>query len=193
MLLLVNFLVAFLYLSHASYEERRDSSLLFWKTLPVSDVETLVARALVGMLVVPLATMSGLIALHPLVAVFGSATSLGDALFLLAVETLWHAPLFAWVLLASGFAKRAPLAVAVLPIALLGGTERLLAGTTNLVNRLLSRGPGDVVPLVSPTSSAGDYVPRLTALGNMGLLFGVAVAAALVLIAARQRRLATPC
>ena len=191
--LLVNFLVSFLYLSHASYEERRDSSLLFWKTLPVSDMEALVSRALVGMLVVPLATAIGLLARHLAVPMFGSAASLGDALLLRAIETLWHAPLFAWLLLASGSARRAPLAVAVLPIVFLGGTERLLAGTTDLVNRLLSRGPGDVVPFVSPTTSAVDYAPRLTALGSTSLLLGVAVAAALVLIAARQRRLATPC
>src|SRR5262249_31720233 len=50
----VTFLVAVLYCLDALYAERRDRSILFWKSLPVSDTTTVLSKASIPIVVVPL-------------------------------------------------------------------------------------------------------------------------------------------
>jgi len=49
-------IVAIFYCLDALYGERRDRSILFWKSLPVSDVTTVVSKAIIPILVLPLVT-----------------------------------------------------------------------------------------------------------------------------------------
>lgn len=46
-------MVAFGYLLSALYEERKDRSILFWKSLPVSDFQVVLSKALMGLMVIP--------------------------------------------------------------------------------------------------------------------------------------------
>ena len=44
--------------------------------------------------------------------------------------TLWHAPLYAWLLLVSGWARRMPVCLAALPFVAIGLVERVALNTT---------------------------------------------------------------
>lgn len=127
--------VVFFYLLGALYDDRKDRSILFWKSLPASDTLTVASKLLTAMVLAPLAFLAVLIATHLLMAVIASLMVLSvDAnpwsLFLsvanplkawgmIAVSwfaaSIWALPLFGWLLLVSAFAPRAPLLFAVLP------------------------------------------------------------------------------
>src|SRR5208283_3600079 len=52
------FIVAVFYCLDALYGERRDRSILFWKSLPVSDLTTVLSKASIPIVVLPLATFA---------------------------------------------------------------------------------------------------------------------------------------
>ena len=134
LIILVAFMVTVSYCLDALYSERRDRSILFWKSLPVSDVTTVVSKALVPLVVTPVLTVAIVVTLQVLILLPASvvlAVNGLDAamlwtetpilhlwavlLYSVAALTLWYAPLYGWLLLCSAWAKRAPFMWAVLP------------------------------------------------------------------------------
>lgn len=130
-------IVVFFYCLGALYDERRDRSVLFWKSLPVSDRDTVLAKAASALLVAPLIGVGAGIATGVLtqfmlavymafhgVNVFGlllgAANPLEVAAYLLAMIPLnlvWALPTVGWLLLCSAWAKSKPFLWAVtLPI-----------------------------------------------------------------------------
>ena len=127
--------VVFFYLLGALYDDRKDRSILFWKSLPASDTLTVASKLLAAMVLAPLAFLAVLIVTHILMALIGSLMVLSvDAnpwsLFLSLANpfkawgmiaaswfaaSIWALPLYGWLLLVSAFAPRAPLLFAVLP------------------------------------------------------------------------------
>ena len=126
---LLSQMVAIGYLLSALYEERKDRSILFWKSLPVSDFQVVLSKALMGLVVIPglylLAAMLtfllvtlvlslGMTFLLPGTALFdgflmaGLAVG-GESLRVFALQIIWGAPVFLWVLLVSGLARGQPL------------------------------------------------------------------------------------
>jgi ABC-2 type transport system permease protein len=135
----VLFFVLFFYLLGALYDDRRDRSVLFWKSLPVSDMETVASKVFVAALAAPLLSwlitlvlnlafltlLSLFVLFHGLDAmelVWGPAEPLAVSLKLLAmvpVNALWALPAIGWLLLVSAFARSKPFLWAVaLPVAL---------------------------------------------------------------------------
>ena len=122
--LMLGFLV-FFYCLGALHDERRDRSLLFWKSLPVSDAMTVLSKALLALAVTPLATIAIAIALSVLVLLMAALSLLvhgtnlfGDLLTapdfyltplrvvaLLPVYMLWALPTVGWLLLVSSWAR----------------------------------------------------------------------------------------
>jgi ABC-2 type transport system permease protein len=134
LLMLTAFLVGIFYSLDALHGERRDRSILFWKSLPVSDLTTVLSKASIPLLVLPLLVFAITIALQLVMRILSTAvlamTGGGAAmlwtqlplfqmelvlLYALIVITLWHAPIYCWLLLVSGWAKRATFLWAVLP------------------------------------------------------------------------------
>jgi len=127
------FFVTFFYLLGALYDDRRDRSVLFWKSLPISDTETVASKALTAMLVMPLivlavATLAYVAflvlvsvwisahGLNPLPAVLGSHP-IGMLLRLIAivpVSALWALPTVGWLLFWSAYVRSKPFLWAVL-------------------------------------------------------------------------------
>jgi ABC-2 type transport system permease protein len=137
-----------IYLLDCLYSERRDRSILFWKSLPVSDRRTVLVKFLVGFVIVPLATFvlaavtsavaTGLLLLrNP--ADYQGATPLWDTLSWLRLEglmlyglvaaLLWYAPYATYLMLASAWARRWPSAWAIMPPILLALFEHMAFGT----------------------------------------------------------------
>ena len=144
MLLFISFVIAVFYCVDALYGERRDRSILFWKSLPVSDRTTVVAKAIVPMAILPAITfvtivltqfcmlMWSTLVLMPsgqALTTFRGFNIFGHSLILLycmIAMALWYAPIYGWFLLVSGWAKRATFLWAILPIFALGILDQML-------------------------------------------------------------------
>jgi len=152
---LVAAIVTVNYSLDALYAERRDRSVLFWKSLPLSDSETVVAKLGVAALVVPLitlaisvatqlvvfATMSIVLAMRgqPFMMLWTEVPIVENLLLMLyvvIVHALWYLPIWAWCLLVSAWARRAPFLWAIVPIGALRLLEYLMLGT-NYIGELL--------------------------------------------------------
>jgi ABC-2 type transport system permease protein len=151
------FLVSIFYCLDALYSERRDRSILFWKSLPLSDLTTVLSKMIVPTIILPAITFivtivtQTLILLLSLAAFRTSATGIAPhdlpllqmALMLLyhliAVHILWYAPIYAWLLLVSAWARRAPLLWATLPPAALGVLEVIALHSTHIFTLLRYR------------------------------------------------------
>ena len=143
------------YLLDCLYTDRKDRSILFWKSLPLSDATTVLCKLLVGMIIIPLvyfaaADATALIAAFILSirarASIGSALWNGDvwwqvqALWMYAILTtaVWYLPVAGWLMLVSAWAKRAVMLWAVLPPLLLYIFERVFFGT-RMVGHIIMR------------------------------------------------------
>ncbi len=146
-ILLTGLLVSLFYCVGALSNERRDRSILFWKSLPVSDLVTVAAKATIPVAVIPAVTLAVVYASQVVTLAFFSLlvaaqgfslslywahvdlrlmwTMLAYGLFTLA---LWHAPLVGWLLLVSAWAKRSPMLWAVVPPLALAAVELIATG-----------------------------------------------------------------
>ena len=209
-LMVTELVVAIFYSIDALYGERRDRSVLFWKSMPVSDLTAVVAKAIVPILILPLITWAITVATEGIMLglsrVVLAANGLDPSLVsshmsffgiawynfghLVAFHGLWYAPLYAWLLLVSAWATRVPFLWALLPPVGLIVIERV-AFNTRLVATLLQ----DAF-LGGPEPSGGGLgamtmegmMPGSDFLIRPGLWIGLAVTAALLFGAARLRR-----
>lgn len=134
-------IVLFFYLLDCLYADRRDRSILFWRSMPVSDTRTVLSKlatamlTLVGVslaatvvleliLLVFLLIMGSVLGVHPWSILGYPGAFLGSWFYLaygLIVQAIWFLPYFGWVMLASAWAKKAPFLWAVLvPLGLMG-------------------------------------------------------------------------
>ena len=129
--------VVFFYLLGCLYDERKDRSVLFWKSLPVSDRDTVLSKLATALFVGPLlaagvgiAVMLGFgIILSLFIALNGAnpftlywaqldpLRLLGSMLMWIPVYALWALPTAGWLMLCSAWAKSKPFLWAiVLPV-----------------------------------------------------------------------------
>jgi len=142
-------IVLFFYLLDSLLAERKDRSILFWKSLPVSDTEVVLSKLLIAAVVVPLFVLVVSSALQVLFALVWSIrfndTPLGDALmawdgptwiklqgsFLVVIVTaiLWYLPLIAYLMVVSVWARRNAFLWAVLPPVAILTIENMILGS----------------------------------------------------------------
>jgi ABC-2 type transport system permease protein len=206
-------IVAMFYCLEALYSERRDRSILFWKSLPVSDLTTVLAKMSIPLVILPLATFAITIVTQWIMLLLSSAFMLARGqsvgalwghlpLFQMSLTLLFHvvaihglqfAPVYSWVLLVSSWARRAPLLWAVLPPLAIGVAEKIAFNTSHfaaLLGYLLGGGPeivtGKMEMLPLTPRAVGEFFI------NPGLWIGLAVAAAFLAAAVRLRRYREP-
>ena len=143
-------ILSIFYSLDALYAERKDRSILFWRSIPSTDFETVLSKLLTALFVIPLITFV-FIALTHLVVLMVTSVWLGargantwhliwtaapfldnwtaTLVFLLALP-LWLSPFVGWSLFVSAFTKRSPLLIAALPIVILPLLERIIFHTT---------------------------------------------------------------
>jgi ABC-2 type transport system permease protein len=148
LLVLIGFLIGVFYCLDALHGERRDRSILFWKSLPVSDLTTVLSKAAIPLAILPLLIFTITVALHLVMLLLQAAASLMNGsgittpwappllqmelglLYSLAVLTLWYAPLYSWFILVSGWARRATFLWAVLPPLAIAAFEKIAFNTS---------------------------------------------------------------
>jgi ABC-2 type transport system permease protein len=202
-------IVSIFYCLDALYGERRDRSILFWKSLPVSDVTTVISKLTIPVFVLPLLGFAMTIATEYLMLVLSSAIFAGSGVsiaglwtemsflrvpliwlyHLVTVHGLWYAPLYAWLLLVSAWSPRAPFMWAFLPPFVIWGVERLAFNTSYFLNLLQYRLMG------SPSMQSHDHAQDFTAtliphhfFSNPDLWTGLIIAAVFLFAAVRLRR-----
>jgi ABC-2 type transport system permease protein len=133
-ILVTSVIVAVFYCLGALNNERRDRSILFWKSLPVSDITTVLSKLFIPMVVLPAVAFAIILATQFVQLILGSAFLAAHAMnpailwtglvahiamgvvYTVIVVALWYAPIYGWLLLVSGWARRVPLLWAVLPL-----------------------------------------------------------------------------
>jgi ABC-2 type transport system permease protein len=216
-LMLTSILVSVFYCLDALHSERRDRSILFWKSLPVSDVITVLAKASIPLAVVPLITFAITIAMQWMMLVVSSAVLLvsGQSVatlwrnmplasmwllllyHLITAHAIWPFPIYCWLLLVSGWARRATFLWAALPLVVIAGVEGIVFRTSYFAALIGRRFIGDAPAMhVAPDSMGLDpfttHVTLARFLTSPGLWIGFAIAAAFLAAAVRLRRYREP-
>ena len=214
---LTSAIVGVFYCLAALNAERRDRSVLFWKSLPVSDLTTVLSKLVLPALILPLVTLVVVFATHLLMlgmailasSVGGGSTAaflanlpLGqvwlDYAYALLLLVFWWAPVWAWLLLASAWAKRMtflwgvgpPLAICVVEGMAFPGQPNYAARA--LGERMLSGiGVGFTTP-PHENSIALPWPDPMPFLASPGLWIGLVVAAAMLAGAVWLRRRREP-
>jgi ABC-2 type transport system permease protein len=209
-LILIAFLVGVFYCLDALYGERRDRSILFWKSLPVSDFTTVLSKASIPMVVLPVITLVIVVALQFMMLLWSSIVLLPSGLgattwtrfniieqtfillYGLIVLALGHAPLYGWFLLVSAWARRGAILWAVLPFFAVSMLEKIAFNTTYVASMLKYRFMGFTADaFVYKPKAPIAYVSQLTPLRFLetpGLWVGLVFAAIFIAGAVRLRR-----
>ena len=210
------FILGFYYTIEALQAERRDRSILFWKSLPVSDLTTVLAKASIPIVILPLLSYVITVATQLIMLLLTSAVLLGSGMsatplwtqlslfqnslgllyHLVTVHMLWYAPIYAWLLLVSVWARRVAFLWAILPPLVVFTVEKIAFNTSHFASFVVYRftGPQD---FNMRASSSGMVMP-LQQLGpgqffsTPGLWVGLLAAAVFLVAAARLRRYRGP-
>jgi len=215
MIMFTAFIVGVFYCLDALHGERRDRSILFWKSLPVSDLTAVLSKAIVPLAILPVLTFVIIIATQFLMLLISTVFLLPSGLagttwqllpwFQLSVillygiitSVIWTAPVYGWLLLVSGYARRATFLWAVLPWLAIAAIEKIAFNTTYFAQMLgdrLNSYEHAFVVVKYPKETHVPLVDRLIQLdpvkflSSPGLWIGLVVAAAFLIATIRVRR-----
>lgn len=210
-LMIVAMIVGGFYCVGALQSERQDRSILFWKSLPVSDGMAVFAKASIPLVYLPLQTFALTWLLHLTMLAVSSVVLSVNGLepgipwrllemprmtmlllyHLVTVHGFWHAPYYGWLLLVSAWAKRAALPWAVVPYFVIGAVERTVFGTSRVTDFLVDRLSGGgheavTMPGTLPMHPMTHPTPD-SFLMSPGLWVGLALTAVFLVASARLR------
>src|SRR6266700_2729832 len=210
MLIFTAFIIGVFYCLDALHGERRERSILFWKSLPVSDLTTVLSKAIIPLVVLPLVSFAIIVVTQFIMLLISTVALLPNGLatttwanfnlfrqslillYGLIAIALWHAPIYGWVLLVSGWARRATFLWAVLPLLAIGFFEKITFNTSYFASMLKDRLLGFAPEAFEFSAHA---IPRLTPgryLSSPGLWLGLIFAAVFIAAAVRLRRYRGP-
>jgi len=170
-------IITVFYTLDSLYAERKDRSILFWRSIPVTDSETVVSKLLIALIVIPLITFGVIMVTHLGILVISSVwvgvrganawhliwsaaplfeNWLATLIIVLALP-LWFSPFLGWFLLVSAFTKRSPFLTAFLPLIMLPMLEKIFLGSGWFAHSFFDR---------------GTNMPLLKGLDVLELLFG---------------------
>src|SRR5436190_7822978 len=216
MIIFTAFIVAVFYCLDALHGERRDRSVLFWKSLPVSDLTTVLSKTIVPLAILPLVSFVIIVVTQLAMLLISTAALLPSGLagtswsnvnllqqslillYSLIVLALWHAPIYGWLLLVSGWARRATFLWAVLPLLAIGFFEKITFGSSHFASMVGHRLTGFAAEAFD---FRGQHHPEIHALAQLtpgrylmtpDLWVGFAIAAVFIFAAVRLRRYRGP-
>jgi ABC-2 type transport system permease protein len=147
------------------YAERKDKSILFWRSLPITDAEAVLAKLAIALLVIPLCTIVAVIATHIVnlivtsiwvsakggdagLLIWGSVPLLDNwlaGLIVMLASALWMSPFVGWFLFVSAYTKRSPFLMAFMPLVLIPLLEVIFLRSSMFAQAVFGR--GGMIPL----------------------------------------------
>jgi len=141
--------MTFFYLLDALFADRKDRSILFWKSLPITDTSTVLSKLVTATVVAPIITLGWIFAMQIgammvlTIMVWMADGSAWDLVwspmpfvqiyifyaYVVMAVALWYAPIWGWLLLASAWARKAVFLWAVLPVVGVGVFEGIVFET----------------------------------------------------------------
>ena len=213
--LLTAFVVGAFYCLDALTTERKDRSILFWKSMPVSDATTVLSKAVIPFAVMPAVALAIAIAMQailfataaivlkvkgiesgPLYDMLPLAPMTISLVYGVFVHALWYAPVYALLLVAS-VATRRPFLWIVIPVVVVQVLEKVAFNTGHAGAFIKYRLLGGMAEAFKPDAMR-DPVTSLTQLdparffSSLGLWLGLIAAAVFLFIAIRMRRKQEP-
>jgi len=156
-IMLVMFVVAVFYALSCLFNERQDESVLFWRSLPISDSMTVASKLCIGLLVIPFM----ILVCQTVVAILFMGTDslsylshyFSQSIPSLAKVLLWSLlPTIAWCVFCSEIAKKNPFLLAfIAPIIVIAVDKLFLNGVlsqTFIINRVTGVSEYSLMPLV---------------------------------------------
>jgi ABC-2 type transport system permease protein len=208
--------VAFFYCLAALNGERRDRSILFWKSMPVSDATAVLAKAAVPLAVIPLVTIAAVFLTETIMLAMSAIALMAAGkdpaahwaelslvrniplfVWVMLAMSLWHAPIYAWLLLVSAWAKRMTFLWAVGPWFGLFAIEAIAFQTNHIAHWVGYRfmGAMDNAMPVTYVGKARAVIPAIDAakfFSAPGLWIGLAAAVVLITATIWMRRRREP-
>ena len=209
------FLAAF-YLLDCLYTERKDRSILFWRSLPVSDTQTVLFKLITAVVIIPVILWITLVSAHITILILQSILGTDEAgnflgLFslgkywlnlalVLLITMLWSLPLLSWLMLCSSWTDRTPLITVIAIPVVFAMIELLLPFELNLGGHMLSRLPFGFgnqgsgldqllgISALGAGSSNGLMQNTADALSRADMLFGIVISVVLVTLTIQVRR-----
>ena len=170
------------------FDERKDKSIIFWRSLPVSDSFTVFSKLIVALVVAPLLVIPALLFLHLVSVTAGSIYfAVSDivpftwawqaypwldwirVIFSLWIQGLWTLPIITWIMLAGAYSRK-PVVAAILPPVVVVLVEGVSLSSSVFFDSLFER--------VQPWSRASSFPKEYESLGvaelsDIPLLFGM--------------------
>jgi ABC-2 type transport system permease protein len=212
-IMFASLMIGLFYCLDALYGERRDRSILFWKSLPVSDRTTVLAKTGIPLLVMPLLAFALSVVTQAILLFLGTVMLLGShrspaalwgglhffqglliMVYGLTVYSLWLAPVYGWLLMISAWARRAVFLWAVLPLLVISAVEKIALNSMHFMRMLQYRMTGAMTEAFVLTPKSRQNIDRLSQLDPVrfltspGLWLGLLFAAACIACAIRLRR-----
>jgi len=151
------------------YAERKDKSILFWRSLPVTDAETVISKLVTALIIIPAVAIAAIIATHIVnlivtsiwvsmkggdagLLIWGSVPLLDNwfaPIVVIFCTSVWMSPFLGWFLFVSAYTKRAPLLMAFLPLILVPMVEGIFLRSAHFAEAVWGRGAK--IPLFSGT------------------------------------------
>lgn len=211
--LMLGVFVSFFYALSCLHGERKDRSIQFWKSLPVSDGLTVTSKAAILLAIIPAITFATVLAAQAAMLVVGTIVVLMNGLdpgplwrnsglelmwvvfpYGLIINALWLAPVYGWFMLVSAWARRATFLWALAPIMGLGFFQLLATGHPTIMGYFGWRLSGGIAHAFSkggrgqnPVDGLGDLDP-LRVLADPNLVGGLIFFAVCLVVATRLRR-----
>ena len=170
------------------FDERKDKSIIFWRSLPVSYSFTVFSKLIVALVVAPLLVIPALLFLHLVSVTAGSIYfAVSDivpftwawqaypwldwirVIFSLWMQSLWSLPIITWIMLAGAYSRK-PVVAAILPPVVVVLVEGVSLSSSVFLDSLFER--------VQPWSRASSFPKEYESLGvaelsDIPLLFGM--------------------
>ena len=183
-------------------DERKDRSLIFWRSMPVSDLTTVLSKLLFVIFVVPLLVLPNIILLQSVAMLSASTyfvtndivpfgylwtsyfiTDWFRIIFSLWAQALWSLPIFLWLMLAGTYARR-PVIGAVVPLVATIVLEGIVFKTNTVLefieNRLGFWSRADSFPVASEEIRVVDISDIILMLSTQAFWIGMIASAVLV-------------
>ena len=170
------------------FDERKDKSIIFWRSLPISDTYTVFSKLIVATIIAPLLIIPALLFLHLVSVTAGSVFfAVSDlfpfswawkaypwfdwirVIFSLWMQTLWSLPILTWIMLAGAYSRK-PVVAAVLPPVVIVLVERVALSSNLFFDSFLER--------LQPWSRASSFPKEyenlaVSEMSDIPLLFGL--------------------